>query len=211
MVQALRVDGVDISHHQAGTLSFVAAKAAGVQWMYHKATEGAGSAADDSRHNRRRAKARNAGLPFGAYHFARPDGTDAVAEADHFLSVAKPSPGDMRPMLDLEDRGGLSRAQLTAWVGAWVAVVKKATKAEPFIYTQFDLDKNFNCPLWVARYNNQNASPRVPAPWDTYTIWQFSDGEFGVPKSVAGFGNVDLNTMNGDPARLTSIFTLPVP
>jgi GH25 family lysozyme M1 (1,4-beta-N-acetylmuramidase) len=211
MVQALRVDGVDISHFQSRPLGFVAAKRAGVRWVYHKATEGVGSDLDDAFYIRRRAKAKSVGLLFGAYHMAHPDGTDAVAEANHFLSVAKPVPGDMRPQLDLEFRGGLNRAELTAWVGEWVAVVKRATKAEPFIYTQFDLDRNFNCALWASRYNDENLPPRVPEPWNTFTIRQFSDGEFGVPKSVAGFGNVDLNTMNGDPERLTRIFTLHVP
>ena len=56
------------------------------------------------------------GVVFGAYHFARPDGTanDAVIEADHFVDVAQLVPGDLIPVLDIERTGDLSQAQLTS-------------------------------------------------------------------------------------------------
>lgn len=212
MVKPFRIDGVDISHWQSGSLDFAAAERAGVRWVYHKATEGIGYT--DPRYASRRTEiARESGLLFGAYHFARPDkkGSDGLAEAHHFLSVAKPKPGDMRPMLDLEDRNGLTRKALTKWVGDFVREVERATGHPPFIYTPFDLDEHFNCPLWTARYNDKNEPPRIPEPWKIYTIHQFSNGSYGKPKSVPGLGNVDLNTMNGDPARLTKVFQLPKP
>jgi lysozyme len=190
---ALRVDGVDISHHNPQPVDFAAAKRAGVKWIYHKATEG--STVTDANLTRRGQEAMLAGIPFGTYHFARPDGGDAAAEARHYLSVAKPGEGDLRPMLDLEDDGGLSRSALTRWVGEWVAIVEKATGGKPIIYTPFDLDDTFGCLLWVARYHPDNAAPRVPAPWKAWDIRQFSNGVVGRPSSVAGFGHVDLNTM----------------
>ena len=47
---------------------------------------------------------------FGAYHFARPDGSanDAIEEADHFVDVAQLGQGDLLPVLDLERTGGLT-------------------------------------------------------------------------------------------------------
>jgi len=205
-VKPFRIDGVDISHWQAGALDFGKAQAAGVRWVYHKCTEGTGYT--DDRYSGRRAEVGKAGLPFGAYHFARPASSGGKAQALFFLSKAKPVAGDMRPMLDLEDQGGLSRAALTAWVGAFVVECVAQTGVAPFIYTPFDLDKTFDCPLWTARYNDANAAPKIPAPWKSYTVHQFSNGVNGRPNTVAGLGNVDLNTMAGDPAELTRTFTL---
>lgn len=211
MTTARRVDGVDISHYQAGALDLAAAKRAGVRWLFHKATEG--TSYKDPGYGQRRAQAKAAGLPFGAYHFARPSGgaADGIAEAKFFLSYAKPVPGDMRPMLDLEVNGGLGQSALTAWVGAFVGEVHRVTGQAPFIYTHFNLDRHFDCPLWVARYSNANAAPVVPKPWASWAVWQFSNGVYGAPTSVPGLGHVDLNTMNGDPAHLTQTFRLPLP
>jgi GH25 family lysozyme M1 (1,4-beta-N-acetylmuramidase) len=185
-----RVDGVDISHHQAGSLDLAAAKRRGLKWLYHKATEGDNYT--DPNYARRRAEAEKAGLPFGAYHFARPEKSDAAAEARRFLAVAKPKPGDLRPALDLETQEGLSLADIRVWAATWIATVTKALGGvKPIVYTPFDLGAaDDGCLLWRPRYNNTNTPPALR--WD---IWQFSNGTFGVPHSLAGIGNVDLNTM----------------
>jgi lysozyme len=184
-----RVDGVDISHHQGHAIDYAAAKRAGVRWMYHKATEGA--TFTDSNYEHRRAEAKAAGIPFGAYHFARAGADDAVLEARHFLSVAKPKPGDLRPALDLETTEGRSLPQLRTWAELFIAEVKLQTGVVPVIYTPFDLgDSADDCVSWRPRYNDANTPPELP--WD---IWQFSNGVLGRPDQVAGFGHVDLNTM----------------
>lgn len=209
MTKPLPVHGADISHHQ-GTVDLAKARAAGLQWIYHKATQGKGYV--DDRYVERRDIARKLGLPFGAYHFAETTSTPE-AQAAHFLKVAGIHPGDMRPMLDLENTtgssfSGMNLAARTAWVGRFVTVIKKATGVEPFIYTPFDLTSAFNCPLWVARYNPDNAEPRTPKPWKTYTIRQFTNGVVGVPNSFPGLGRVDLNTWNGDPKQLLATFQI---
>jgi lysozyme len=184
-----RVDGVDISHHQAGSLDLVGAKRRGLRWLYHKATEG--DTYTDPNYTRRRAEAAKAGIPFGAYHFARAERGDAAAEARRFLAVAKPKPGDLRPALDLETTEGMSIASLRTWAKTWIDVVTQATGVKPVVYTPFDLGSAVNgCLLWRPRYNNTNTPPTLR--WD---IWQFSNGTYGVPNSLAGIGRVDLNTM----------------
>jgi GH25 family lysozyme M1 (1,4-beta-N-acetylmuramidase) len=189
-VNARRVDGVDISHHQGGTIDYAAAKKAGVKWIYHKATEGA--TFTDPNYARRRAEAKKAGIPFGAYHFARAGRDDAAAEARHLLITAKPVPGDLRPALDLETTEGLSTAQLRTWAAEFVDEVKRQTGVLPVIYTPYDLRGAVpgECIIWRPRYNDSNTPPELP--WD---IWQFSNGVLGKPDDVAGFGHVDLNTM----------------
>lgn len=187
------IDGIDISHWQDGNLDYVAAKKAGVKFLYHKATEGKNYS--DPNYARRRAEAKKAGIPFGAYHFARPTFNGAKEEARYFLRVADPQPGDMIPVLDLEvNEKKMSRAALTRWVGNFLEVFhRKGIKV--MIYTPYDLDKTFGAPLWVARYNNAMLAPRVPAPWKTWDMWQFSDGVYGNPNFVPGVGKVDINTL----------------
>lgn len=188
MTTAMRVDGVDISHHQPGVIGWAALKAAGVKWMYHKATEGAGFR--DSNYNKRRAEAKKAGMPFGAYHFARPSVGDAKVEAKFFISVANPAVGDLRPCLDLETTEGLSEAAIDKWADEFCAEVERLTSVVPLVYTPFKLSDSLErkALFWVPRYNNSNTPPT--RSWD---IWQFSNGQFGVPNKVAGLGNVDLN------------------
>jgi len=189
-VKPLPVHGVDISRWQNGKLDMAGAKKRGLLWLYHKATEGA--TFKDTNYTKRRAEAKKAGLPFGAYHFARPDSAkDAVQEAKFFLSVAKPVPGDLRPVLDLESHELSSMAKVREWAAAFVAEVKRQTGVLPIVYTPYDLGSSVKgCLVWRPRYNNSNTPP--PLAWD---IWQFSNGVYGVPKTLAGFGNVDLNTM----------------
>lgn len=188
MTTPLRVNGADISHYQA-RIDLGRAKASGLQFLYHKATEGV--TYTDPMFIVRRIEAKKAGIPFGAYHFARPDGGDARDEARRFISIAKPKPGDLIPMLDLEVMGGLrSHEQLKLWAKNFVDEVQKLTGIKPGVYGSYDLgDSVKGCVLWRPRYNNTNTPPKLA--WD---IWQFSDGVYGNPSSYPGLGRVDLNT-----------------
>lgn len=184
---ALRIDGIDISHHQAQTIDYAAAKRAGVKWIYHKATEG--STVTDENYARRRTEAKAAGIPFGAYHFARPEGGDAVAEARAFLKAATPKPGDLAPCLDLEVAP--TGVDLRAWAAAFVREVERAVGVKPVMYTPYDLgDAVKGCIIWRPRYNNTNMPPQFR--WD---IWQFSNGVLGNPHTVPGVGACDINHM----------------
>ena len=190
------LDGIDISHHQGGALDFAKAKAAGVRFVYHKATEG--DSWSDPRYKQRRAEVRKARIPFGAYHFARPDVGDARREARWFLRHARVAPGDMVPMLDLETTEGLTRRQLTTWVGTWVRVVEDAVGRRPVVYTNQDLDYDHECLVWVARYSNDFRAPRLPKPWERAALWQHGDGVYGDILEVPGIGPCDVNALHPD-------------
>lgn len=193
MTTPRKIHGVDISHFQNGAIGWAALKAAGVQWMYHKCTEGVGF--KDGNYTRRRAEAKKAGMPFGGYHFARASVGDAQQEARFFVSTLKPAVGDLRPALDLETTEGLSGSQLNKWADEFCAEVERLTGVFPVVYTPFTLSESLErkALFWVPRYNNSNTQPT--RSWD---IWQFSNGQFGVPHSVSGLGNVDLNTSKVD-------------
>ena len=120
------IRGIDVSSHQT-RVDWGRVKSDGIGFAYIKATEGTGFV--DPRFGAYWAGARAAGLPRGAYHFARPDtnsgatpatvAKDAHAEADAFLAVAAPKSGDLLPVLDLET-DGLSPALMVQWTAAWL-------------------------------------------------------------------------------------------
>src|SRR6478609_668018 len=188
MVKPLRVDGADISHHQA-RVDLRAAKNAGLKFLYHKATEGNGYTDED--YNARRLAARAVSLPFGAYHFARPERGDARGEAERFLKISKPAPGDLIPALDLETDEGLTKDQLKKWAYEFAKVVKDQIGVLPVFYSPWSEWAPIEQVRWVPRYNNTNTPPTVP-----YDIWQFSNGVYGNPNDFSGLGHVDLNHFN---------------
>ena len=200
-----RLEGIDISHWQ-GTIDWAKVRAAGKKFAYIKASEHTSFVDDKYATNRSRAK--SAGLKVGAYHFARPNSgtTDAYAEADHFIRTADWTSGELRPVLDLEDTGGLSSSALQTWVKAFLQRVHDRTGVRAVIYVSpaFWSNKMGNSTwfakngydvLWIAHWTTAK-SPSVPAEsWGgkSWTFWQYtSDG------SVPGIsGRVDLDRYNG--------------
>lgn len=196
----MRYDGVDLSHFQSGLSLNLKAKGPGrsaLRFLYHKASEGTGFV--DPTYAARRAEAKAAGVPFGAYHFAHPAPGTAAAEAAHFMATAKPEPGDLLPALDLEvNEHGMSRAALTTWVHTFFEAVYKHTGVRKgVLYTHYDLNTVPGTTfLWVPRYSNDNRAPVIPTPFKRYSVWQFSDGVYGNPRTAAGVGSVDLNHLH---------------
>ena len=200
-----RLEGIDVSHWQ-GTIDWAKVRAAGKKFAYIKASEHTSFVDDKYQTNRSRAK--TAGLKVGAYHFARPNvgTTDAYAEADHFIETADWTSGELRPVLDLEDTGGLSSSALQTWVKAFVQRVHDRTGVRAVIYVSPAFwsskmgnsnwfAKNGYDVLWIAHWTTAG-SPSVPAEnWGgkSWTFWQYtSDG------SVPGIsGRVDLDRYNG--------------
>lgn len=62
-------------------------------------------------------------------------------------------------------------------------------------------------PLWIASYN---PSPQIPKPWDTWTLWQFTDNGIGLPYGVES-KNIDLSYFNGNEAEFYSRFRVDTP
>jgi GH25 family lysozyme M1 (1,4-beta-N-acetylmuramidase) len=178
--------GIDVSHWQ-GTIDFDAVAGAGVRFVFAKATEG--QTFNDPNYASYRADAAAAGLAFGAYHYARPDSStnDAVLEADHFVDIALPASGDLLPVIDLEDAGGLSTSALTTWLWAFLGEVLAKKGVHALIYTSpsfwqthlGDTDafaKGGYSLLWIAHWFAP--TPTVPGKnWGGYgwTFWQNSD------------------------------------
>jgi lysozyme len=206
------VDGIDVSHWQ-GTIDWTQVYGAGKRFAILKATEG--QTFDDPNYASYRSGANAAGLFIGAYHFARPDTTtnDATIEADHFTSVAAPTAGDIVPVLDIEDSGGLSTSDLTTWVQTWLDRVTSTLGTRPMIYTgpnfwrtymgdttQF-ADEGYRL-LWVANWDVPR--PDVPAnDWggNSWTFWQWTD--CGTVPGISGC--VDLDYLKSSRKRFVLI------
>ena len=198
-------EGIDVSHWQ-NTIDWTQVAAAGKHFAFMKASEGTTLA--DPTYATNRAQAKAVGLYVGAYHFARPDRTpgDPVAEADYFLSMSQLEAGDLVPVLDLEDSGGLSPVELQEWVKAYLARIYERTGAHGMIYASPTFWKNAMGDttwfasngyrmVWVAHWTSGPA-PTIPAQnWggNGWTFWQYTSSG-----SVPGIsGRVDLDRFNG--------------
>jgi GH25 family lysozyme M1 (1,4-beta-N-acetylmuramidase) len=147
----------------------------------------------------------------GTYHYARPSSAsgEAVAEARYYVSVAGPMnhPGELPPILDLEETGGLGSAALQGWIQSWLTETQRLTGRRPMIYVSPSFwDDNVKSagfgayPLQVAHYTSA-AAPRLPLGWSTWTLWQYTDNA-----SVAGISSAtDHNRFNGGLAALRAL------
>jgi lysozyme len=197
---------VDLSHFNTVT-NFATVKEDGIVGIIHKATQG--TTERDPKFDSRREEARTAGLWWGAYHFGT--GGNGLAEAEFFLSTVNPGPNDLL-VLDFEQNP--SGASMTlAEAEQFVSHVQGQTGRWPGLYGGSYLKELLgetpdpvlaNCWLWLSEYG---PTPRVPANWPTWTMWQYTDGEVGPePHAVSGIGNCDRDQFNGDMDGLSRLW-----
>lgn len=200
--------GIDISHFEPN-INWARVKAAGIDFAFTKASEGIHYADDQLGANW--AGIRANGIVRGAYHFFN-KATDPVAQAQHFYAVMNNiqpgalQSGDFFPVLDFESEG--EDAQGNAIPATRRDVLNAVTclhaiqglfGVNPMLYSNssFLEDAGFPLgseaiPLWLANYNP--APIAVPAPWQKYDIWQYSN-----TGNVAGVNSetVDMNQFDG--------------
>src|SRR4051794_39121186 len=182
--------GIDVSRWQGAISWTQVVSSSDVSFVFAKATEG--TTITDVTYPVNRSGATAVGLRVGAYHFARPGGSgdsaivaDAIAEADYFLNVAQPQPGELPPVLDLETNGGLKAPALLTWTSAWLCEVYARTRlpapasTSPTFWMVSRAAPGWvaltGSPLWVARW--KVAAPLVPAAnWGgrNWLFWQWS-------------------------------------
>jgi GH25 family lysozyme M1 (1,4-beta-N-acetylmuramidase) len=216
-----RAKGVDVSNWN-GAINWTKVAHAGYRFAFAKATEG--TAYTDKTYLTNRNRSEGAGLVFGGYHFARPAGRNlaavtasAIKQANHFLAVAGPQPGELPPVLDLEATGNLGKKLLLAWSLAWLGQIEARTGVEPFLYTSPLFWKGrlgdstaaaaAGTGLWIAHWTSRG-SPLVPAKnWngDGWRFWQWTNCA-----SVPGIKHcADGDRMNG--TQLSSVAIEPFP
>lgn len=189
------VVGVDLSAHN-GAVDFDSVAAAGVDFVYLKATEGVSFRDSAFATNCRRAH--SAGLPVGAYHFFRFD-CDGRRQAMNLLAATDSMPLRLPVAIDIEEWGNhaevatdviIGRLQameaMLRGAGCRVVIYTNKNGYWRFVHPAFD-DAQDAPDLWICSFTNP---PMAHARWH---IWQHSH-----LSHVPGIaGQVDLNTFNG--------------
>lgn len=194
---------IDISHYE-DPVNFQEVQSDGIVAVISKATHGLTGL--DKTHNPRREKAKALGFLWGSYHFGTGVG-DGTAQAKHFLSHIGVPNGDFLS-LDFEpnvDGNGnpLGPNMTLAQAREFVQEVNRQLGRYPFLYGGHFLKEQLGnqsdpilakCPLWLAQYAKEGEKPTWPKNWDTWTLWQYTDGKAGAqPHTVTGIGRCDRN------------------
>ncbi|MGW9402542.1 GH25 family lysozyme [Arthrobacter sp. NPDC055585] len=206
------IQGIDVSSHQ-GNVDWNAAWNRGARFAYAKATEG--TTYKNPNFGQQYNGSYNKGMIRGAYHFALPNVSSAVEQANFFVNNGGGWSADgktLPPLLDIEYNPykslgntcyDMSPSQMVKWIKAFSNQVKARTGRVPMIYTTTDwwITCTGNSaafsehPLHIANYNHVGAGP-LPASWSAHSIWQYSS---------SGPFVGDSNVFNGSAAGLTAL------
>ena len=149
------VRGLDVARYEP-VIDWAKLRAQEIRFVFIKATQRADYV--DPKFQTHWVNAKQAGILRGAYHFLDAD-VDGTAQAKHFLDVVKLEPGDLPPVLDLEDVPDFSdvntiskkgknaneqqvrkmkaftNAQIINCASAWLAYVEQETGRKPILYS----------------------------------------------------------------------------
>jgi lysozyme len=186
--------GIDVSAHQ-NVIDWDRVAADGIEFAYVKATEG-GDFVDD-RFADNWARADEAGLDRGAYHFFTLC-TPGAVQARNFLRIARPDPAALAPAVDLELAGNCDRRPEGEVVDAelleFLGTVEDGWGRDVVLYVGNDFESQYpvrdrlDRPLWHRRFLLR---PNV----DGWVIWQLH----GYANVEGIDGGVDLNVMRSMP------------
>lgn len=140
--------------------------------------------------------ARSASLGRVAYFFAHP-GASPGDTVSFFLSELDRLGLDGRDgiAMDLETADSRNPAQVSTWARMVTRSLQNALKRPCLIYTFIAFAEAGNCaglggcPLWIADPSSPPGKPRVPKPWDSWAVHQYSQD--GTDKDLAAFGSLD--------------------
>lgn len=203
------IHGIDVSKYQDiidwESVRDMNVEGISLQFAFIKATEGNN---DVDRHFKRNWRnARDAGMTRGAYHFFIST-KSGKTQAENFIKAVELHPGDLPPVLDVEQSYGVPNKKLRQRVKEWMETIKNYYGVTPILYTNVDFyeqilkDEFDEYPLWVAHYL-QKEKPRIYRPWH---FWQYS--EQGRVNGI--FHKVDFNAFSGDSTQFKSLL-IPAP
>jgi lysozyme len=191
------IHGIDVSKYQEiidwGLVRDMKVGDVQMIFAFIKATEGLGN--EDGYFKRNWKKAKDAGLARGAYHFFLAT-KSGKAQAENFINSVELEPGDLPPVLDIEQTYGIPPEKLRDRAKEWLQTVHDYYHVMPMIYTNVDFYKQYlkddfdGYPLWVAHYL-QKERPSIYRAW---AFWQHS--EAGRVNGI--LTRVDFDVFNGD-------------
>lgn len=190
------IRGIDVSHHQGlidwEKLSRSTIGDEPICFVFVKATEGKNHL--DEYFNENFYQAREYGLLRGAYHYFKPR-VPAAEQADYFLKQVHLEEGDLPPVLDIEETGGLTPEQLRSASLVWLRKVEERYHVPPVIYTNYKFKQDYlstsefdRYPYWIAHYYVKKLAYK-----GKWRFWQHTDcGRLdGIREKV------DFNIYNG--------------
>jgi glucan-binding YG repeat protein/GH25 family lysozyme M1 (1,4-beta-N-acetylmuramidase) len=178
--------GIDISHYD-GDIDFKKVKAAGIQFVYMKATEG--TTYTDPFLETYYSGAKSAGLKIGFYHFLVGTSSPEL-QAQNFYNNIKNKQSDLKPVLDVETSG----FDVMDYTMRFINEFKKLSNMDVCIYTYSDFIDNLDnrlakYPLWEANYYTNFSNLPSNNIWSSRVGQQYTD-----QGTVDGInGNVDLD------------------
>ena len=136
-----------------------------------------------------------AGLGRIGYLFGHP-AMSVTATVDLFLSAIEPVllPADA-VALDHEVTDGLGPTAVAAWGVDVLRMLKRRLDRSPLIYSFISFAQEGNCEgmgefdLWIADPSSPAGKPRVPVPWRTFAIHQWSISA-PLDRDVAAFASL---------------------
>jgi len=211
MPGTLRV--LDLSHHNdgpdGGPIDFVAIRSFGIAGIIHKSSQGL--TVPDRTYTARRRAALDAGLLWGAYHFA--DGSDPAGQVRHFMQAAEPDDSTLMA-LDYEPNG--SNSMNIAGARAFLSELDAALGRKAVLYSGNLIKETLGVDtsgffgshrLWLAQYGD---NPKWPSAWAAPWLHQFSgDGTNSHGIVIPGInekqaGKLDMNSFDGDEDKLAA-------
>ena len=201
------LEGIDISSAVSnwGTLN----QSSQEQFAYVQSSYGGAANQSNAYWANDVSSAEAANMPIGVYHFAYPASSTADAEADYFYSVAGSAmkPGNLPPMLDLEETGDDGSSSESAWAIEFCNRLKADSGVAPIVYTYTSFASSYldssvaQLPLWMANYDGNTTSETVPStPWSS-SAWKIH--QYAGTSSLNG-DSVDLDVFKGTTTNLAS-------
>lgn len=183
---------IDVSGWQ-GDINWSRVKQSGISLAFVKATEGA--TFTDPRFAANRAHAEALGIRIGAYLFATPGKSSAVAQAEHFAKVVGTlRRRELRPVVDLET--GLP-SSTEHFARELTQAILKRLGCTPLLYSYqaylsaMRLKRPIGGGLWLASYSRNDGrdyGADVPKPWKHWVAHQFTS--HGHAAGIGGYVDV---------------------
>ncbi len=213
--------GIDAARYQT-QVDWQRVAAAGIAFVFVKATQANFA---DPLFKSHWAGAKAAGILRGAYHFLE-QRLDAAKQYNAFLKTIDNDPGELPPVVDIEDMKMTDPALYTRISETYLVELEKRMGRRPIIYTaawywtRMPVNGRLpawapDYPLWVAQYPVKGGAPALseiaagkytpalPKSWTRYDFWQYSeDGRVDGITHNNRPTDVDLNVYAGSLAEL---------
>ena len=203
--ESYSIHGIDVSKYQS-IIAWEEVKAMKVKniqlgFAFIKATEGI--LLEDPTFIDNWESAQKNNIIRGAYHYFLPN-ADVSLQAKNFISSVKLKSGDLPPVIDVEEKGRLTKKELVKKLKLFIAVIEKQYKVKPILYSNISFIEDYladdfpDYNFWIAHYYEDELKIEKSVKW---LFWQHSD-RVSIPGSSSSY---DANVFNGSKKDLKKL------